>query len=589
MTFLRALVVLLAAAFAATPDASAQTGQQLYNTYCGTCHGPAVNNNDGVLGGKDWNIIKIAMDTRPEMTAELRPLYNAGIIDDADFMSIAAYLQTIPGGATASLVMPAAINFGSQAVGVGSAVQVRNIGITGNAAVQIFSPPTSSNPLEFVIVSTTCTAGFFVLPPTGTCSVSIQFTPAATGARSGQISISSNGIGSPNTFSVSGTGGTGGPPPTGALTMPGPHNFGSQNVGVQTSGANLTISNNSAAAVSITSITSSSPTEFPITGNGCSTVNPGATCTVTVAFKPSANGARNGSLTVNSNGTGSPQAIALSGTGTTAPPPPAGLSVQSSVSFGSQTVNVQSAGTAIAVSNPGGSSITISSIVTSSVSEFPVIGNTCSVVGAGGNCSITVAFKPGVAGARSGSLTISSNGLGSPNVVSLSGTGTQTPPPVGTKVGAVEYFNSGFGHYFMTAQADEIAGLDGGAYNFAFVRTGVGFNAWESAVAGTVAVCRFFTTPGTFGTKSSHFYTADPAECAFVKLNPNWIYEKIAFHIAVPTGGVCPGGTTPVYRMYNSGQTGAPNHRFTTNFATYQQFTTQLGWAPEGIAFCAPP
>jgi hypothetical protein len=140
----------------------------------------------------------------------------------------------------------------------------------------------------------------------------------------------------------------------------------------------------------------------------------------------------------------------------------------------------------------------------------------------------------------------------------------------------------------MTAQSDEISGLDAGAFNFAFQRTGGGFNAWDAQAAGTVPVCRFFTTPGTFGTKSSHFYTANQAECDGLKLNPNWIYEKIAFYIAVPTNGVCPGGTNPVYRMYNSGQTGAPNHRFTTSFATYQTFTTTQGWAPEGIGFCSP-
>jgi hypothetical protein len=582
----RVLALVFFAALASAPDALAQTGQQLYNTYCNGCHGNPGNNKDGVLGGKDWTVIKLAMDTRPDMTAELRPLYNAGIIDDADFQTIATYLQTFQGGASASLVMPAAINFGAQAVGVGSAVQARNIGISGNAAVQIISPPTSSNPLEFPVVSTTCSAGSFVLPPTGTCSVSIQFTPAATGARSATISISSNGIGSPNSFQVSGTGGSG-PPPTGALTMPAPHGFGSQAVGVQTAGANLTISNGSGAAVSISGITSSSPTEFPITGNGCSTVNAGSSCTVTVAFKPAANGARNGTLTVVSNGTGSPQTISVSGTGTTTPPPPSGLNVPSSLGFGSQAVGVQSGGSPINVTNPGASTISISSIVSSSVSEFPIVGNTCGVVAGGASCTITVAFRPPTAGARSGSLTITSNGLGSPNVVALSGTGT-TSGPAATKLPAVEYFNAGFGHYFMTADGDEITGLDGGAYNFAFIRTGVGFNAWNGPAAGTVPVCRFFTTPGTFGPKSSHFYTASQAECDLLKLNPNWIYEKIAFYIATPTGSVCPAGTLPVYRMYNHGQTGAPNHRFTTNFAIYQQFTTQLGWDQEGIAFCAP-
>jgi hypothetical protein len=261
--------------------------------------------------------------------------------------------------------------------------------------------------------------------------------------------------------------------------------------------------------------------------------------------------------------------------------------VPSSLSFGSQAVNVQSAGSNITVSNPGAGSITISSIVSSSVSEFPIVGNTCGVVAGGTSCTITMAFKPAFAGARAGSLTISSNGTGSPNVVSLSGTGSAGGPSA-TKIIVVEYYNAAFGHYFMTADPDEITGLDGGAYNFAFIRTGRQFNAWSAATAGTVPVCRFFTTPGTFGTKSSHFYTANGPECDGLKFNPNWVYEKVAFYISVPSGA-CPFGTTPVYRMFNNGQTLAPNHRFTTEFAIYQDFTTTKNWAPEGTGFCAPP
>ncbi len=151
---------------------------------------------------------------------------------------------------------------------------------------------------------------------------------------------------------------------------------------------------------------------------------------------------------------------------------------------------------------------------------------------------------------------------------------------------AVEYFHAGFGHYFVTAQADEIAGLDGGAYGGAFARTGTEFRVVDGPVDGAVPVCRFFTV--AFAPKSSHFYTADPVECDGVKANPAWQYEKIAYYIRVPTGSGCPTGTIPVYRMYNSGQTGAPNHRFTTDPAVYAEFTTNLGWAPEGIRFCAP-
>jgi hypothetical protein len=154
----------------------------------------------------------------------------------------------------------------------------------------------------------------------------------------------------------------------------------------------------------------------------------------------------------------------------------------------------------------------------------------------------------------------------------------------------VEYFNAAFGHYFVTADDDEIAGLDAGAFDFAFIRTGRAFNAHAAVAAGRVPVCRFFTTPGTFGAKSSHFYTANAAECDGLKLNVAWVYEKIAFYVAVPGGnGACAAGLVPVWRMYNNGQTGAPNHRFTTDALVYHDYTTTKGWSPEGIAFCAPP
>lgn len=152
----------------------------------------------------------------------------------------------------------------------------------------------------------------------------------------------------------------------------------------------------------------------------------------------------------------------------------------------------------------------------------------------------------------------------------------------------VEYFHAAFGHYFMSADPDEITGLDYGAYDGAFVRTGLGFTAYDVPVAGSVPVCRFFTTPGNFGSRSSHFYTSNPVECEGLKANPNWIYEKIAFHIFPLTEAWCMGQTVPVYRMYNHGQTGAPNHRFTTDKAIYDAFTSTGGWDPEGIAFCSP-
>jgi hypothetical protein len=49
----------------------------------------------------------------------------------------------------------------------------------------------------------------------------------------------------------------------------------------------------------------------------------------------------------------------------------------------------------------------------------------------------------------------------------------------------------------------------------------------------------------------------------------------------------------PVFRLYNNGMGGAPNHRFTTDAAVRSQML-DAGWIPEGagqegVAFCVPP
>ena len=85
-----------------------------------------------------------------------------------------------------------------------------------------------------------------------------------------------------------------------------------------------------------------------------------------------------------------------------------------------------------------------------------------------------------------------------------------------------------------------------------------------------------------------------PAECAIRQADPAWTQESAdAFDIAVPTAdGSCAEGLTPVYRLYNNGQGGAPNHRYTTDLTVRAQMLTQ-GWMPEGVGpntvqMCSP-
>lgn len=144
---------------------------------------------------------------------------------------------------------------------------------------------------------------------------------------------------------------------------------------------------------------------------------------------------------------------------------------------------------------------------------------------------------------------------------------------------AVEYFHDRFGHYFMTSSATEIDKLDAGDFA-GWSRTGQRFDVYLSQTAGTAAVCRFFTT--AFGPKSSHFYALRGLGCESTFENRDWQYEGDVYFMRLPdASGSCPLATVPVYRMYNDGQGGAPNHRFSTSLEVRAQMLT-LGWIPEG-------
>jgi hypothetical protein len=142
----------------------------------------------------------------------------------------------------------------------------------------------------------------------------------------------------------------------------------------------------------------------------------------------------------------------------------------------------------------------------------------------------------------------------------------------------------------MTDIPDEIAKLDAGVFA-GWARTGQSFPVYSDAPPGSMSVCRFFST--SFSPKSSHFYTADPNECAIVKASKDWQFEGMVFAVPAPgPAGDCPAGTQSIYRLYNNGQGAAPNHRYTTSEAIRTQMIGK-GWIPEGygvpgVIMCSP-
>ena len=157
-------------------------------------------------------------------------------------------------------------------------------------------------------------------------------------------------------------------------------------------------------------------------------------------------------------------------------------------------------------------------------------------------------------------------------------------------VSASEFYHPGFGYYFTTASAAEAASLDAGVPK-GWSRTLTMFRVDDASGPGLVPVCRFFSA--SFAPQSSHFYTPFAEECAAVKRNPHWTFEGDAFFARLPdAAGDCAAGTTPIFRYYNGGQGGAPNHRYTP-YPADRATLLREGWVAEGlgaagVAFCAP-
>ena len=143
-----------------------------------------------------------------------------------------------------------------------------------------------------------------------------------------------------------------------------------------------------------------------------------------MTFKPNATGTRTAAVTLTDNATGSPQTVSLSGTGGGT-----GAAVRlspSSLNFGNEPVDVISSSQVITLNNTGNAALSITSIAFTgtNATDFTQVDTCGATVAAGGNCTIAILFTPLASGARGASLTITDNASGSPQSVSLSGTGT---------------------------------------------------------------------------------------------------------------------------------------------------------------------
>jgi hypothetical protein len=167
-------------------------------------------------------------------------------------------------------------------------------------------------------------------------------------------------------------------------------------------------------------------------------------------------------------------------------------------------------------------------------------------------------------------------------------TGAMTSRPVAS----IEFYNASLDHYFISALAPDIDALDSGRL-VGWMRTGLTFNIHPSQASGGVGVtpvCRIIIPP-PFG--DSHFFGRSVQECSETLTKFPFMSQETpnAFFITLPTAGVCPMATVPIYRVFSN--RADANHRYTTDRAVRDSMA-QMGWLVEGdgpdlVVMCGPP
>jgi hypothetical protein len=204
--------------------------------------------------------------------------------------------------------------------------------------------------------------------------------------------------------------------------------FGSQATATTSPAQTVTLQSSTQTGITISSIslTGTNAVDFAESNTCGTSVAAGANCTISVTFTPSAEGSRIATLTITDNASGSPQTVALSGSGVAPGTPLPMLTLSATnLTFSSQTDGTTSAAQTVTMTNSGQATLTLNSIAASG--DYAQTNNCGSSVAPGANCTISVTFTPSAAGSRTGTLTITDNASGSPQAVTLSGTGVATP------------------------------------------------------------------------------------------------------------------------------------------------------------------
>jgi hypothetical protein len=342
-------------------------------------------------------------------------------ITDGDSSSPQTVSLTGTGVASQFSVTGGPLQFGDQRVGTTSTAQ--SVLITNNTDYAANPPNPSVAGTNAGDFTPTGCAGI-VAGSGGTCAVTVTFTPTATGSRSATLTVAGQQV------ALTGNGTN-----PAASVSPGSIDFGNQPLHVVSQTQTITLQNTGTAPLTYgsTGVAGTDPGDFSVSDTGCAAViilAPGATCSITVAFNPTATGARSAVISVNDgdpqNGT---QTVTVSGTGT-----------PSSVGFAPATVtylNPIPAGTAspahvVTVRNLTNSPmpITGTGFGGANPKNFARSADTCTgtTLQPNATCTIHVTFTPSAVGRRTAVLAVRDTGTVAPHTHQVTLTGRATAP-----------------------------------------------------------------------------------------------------------------------------------------------------------------
>jgi 6-phosphogluconolactonase (cycloisomerase 2 family) len=346
-----------------------------------------------------------------------------GAVTLTDNATFGTQIVSITGKGVAPVTLaPSSLSFGNIAVGKTSAA--KKITLTNSATPLTMGTVTTSG--DYGIFANACTG---TIAASKNCTISLTFSPTVTGAVAGTLTIADSGAGSPQVIALSGTG-------TGTVTNPVSFtpptlSFSSQPAGTTSTSQTITLTNNGATSLTITSVTPSGDYSETDTCAGQTIAASGGTCTISVAFAPTAAGTIAGTITVVDAATTSPQVASL--TGTAVVPltfSPASLLFTGQVGVGGVPQNAT-------LTNNTGSAIAITNVAVSG--DFTQTNNCAGSVGASSSCTFSVTFAPLIKGTLDGAVTVTTSGSATPQVLSLSGTTTTVAAAVARYAYSLEF------------------------------------------------------------------------------------------------------------------------------------------------------